>query len=348
MPEHWFNVHRGLRVDNGLSSSNQYLLAQKSLAPISLDQIEKARERIRGHVVRTPMVRLNVDDSDREVYLKLENLQPTGSFKVRGASNAISLAGSEARSRGVYTCSAGNMAQALAWQARERGIACTAIVPDNAPKTKLQAIERYGAKIIQIPFDEVWKVATTHQYGPLKESVFLHPFANPNMIAGNGTAGLEILEDLPSIDSVVIPFGGGGLSSGIASAIKAKKPSVRVYTVEPETAAPLAASLKAGRPVDFDRIPSFVDGIGARNVLPDMFELIRPLADSGLVCSLKEIADAVRLLVERNRIVAEGAGAASVAAAVSGKAGSGKIVCIVSGGNIDSAVLAKILSGQMP
>lgn len=324
------------------------MLAERAVAPITLEQIERARERIRGHVVRTPIVRLNLEDSDREVLLKLENLQPTGSFKVRGASNAISLAGPEAKSKGVYTCSAGNMAQALAWQARERGIGCTVIVPDNAPMTKLQAIERYRAKIVQISFDEVWKVATTHEYAPLKDSVFIHPFANPNMIAGNGTAGLEILEDVPDVDSVVIPFGGGGLSTGIASALKAKKPKVKVDTVEPETAAPLAASLKAGRPVDFDRISSFVDGIGARNVLPEMFDLIRPLADHGLVCSLKEIADSVRLLVERNRIVAEGAGAASVAAAVSGKAGVGKIVCVVSGGNIDSAVLAKILTGQMP
>ena len=331
-----------------MSDAGHFLLSQKSLIPISVEQIEKARERIRGHVVRTPIVRLNVEDSDREVYLKLENLQPTGSFKVRGATNSILLAGPDAKSKGVYTCSAGNMAQALAWQARERKIPCTVIVPDVAPRTKLDAIERFGAKIIQLSYDDVWKVAMSHHYGPMGDAVFIHPFGAPNMIAGNGTAGLEILEDVPDVDSVVIPFGGGGLTTGVASAVRGKRPDVKIFTVEPETAAPLSASFRAGRPMEIDRTPSFVDGIGGRNVFPEMFNLLKSLVSSSLVCSLKEIADAVRLLVERNRIVAEGAGAAGVAAAVTGKAGKGKIVCVVSGGNIDSAVLSKILSGQMP
>ena len=315
--------------------------------PIPLNLIEEARERIKRTVLRTPLVRLSVDDAPAEIFLKLENLQPTGSFKVRGASNAIALAGPDAKKRGVYTCSAGNMAQALAWRARQDKIPCTVIVPDNAPETKLAAIRRYGAKIIQVSFDEVWNVVVTHHYPPLEGSVFIHPFADMRMMAGNGTAGLEILEDLPHVDSVVIPFGGGGLSVGIASAIRAKSPRTQVYAVEPETAAPLSASFAAGSAQEIHRIPSFVDGIGGKSVLPEMWERARNLL-LPMVVSLSDITIAVKLLIERNRIVAEGAGAASVAAAMTGKAGLGKIVCIVSGGNIDSSKLGRILAGGIP
>src|SRR5256712_7487999 len=317
------------------------------LGPLPLSLIEEARERIKGAVLRSPLVRLNVDEAPAEIFLKLENLQPTGSFKVRGASNAIALAGPDAKKRGVYTCSAGNMAQALAWEARESRIPCTVIVPDNAPETKLDAIRRFGAKIIQVSFDDVWKVVVTHRYPPLDDSVFIHPFADIRMMAGNGSAGLEILEDLPDVKSVVIPFGGGGLSIGIASAIHAKSPQTRVYAVEPETAAPLSASFAAGSAQEIKRIPSFVDGIGGKSLLPEMWERARNLLRP-LVVSLSEIASTVKLLIERNRIVAEGAGAASVAAALTGKAGFGKTVCIVSGGNIDSSKLAKILAGGIP
>ena len=315
------------------------------LEPITIDRIEQASARIRGLVLRTPIVRLNAD-ADMEIYLKLENLQPTGSFKVRGACNAIALAGPAAKSRGVYTCSGGNMAQALAWQAKQNGIPCSVIVPDNAPETKLQAIKRYGATIVQVSFDEVWKVVTTHRYGPLDGSIFIHPFSDERMIAGNGTIGLEILEDIPDVDSVVIPFGGGGLTAGIATAIHQRKPTTRVYAVEPETAAPLAASFSSGKAMEVNRIPSFVDGIGGKSVLPEMWEMVRPLIQGSIVCSLSEIASAVRLLVERNRVVAEGAGAASVAAALTGKAGMRKILCVVSGGNIDTVKLSEILSSD--
>lgn len=319
------------------------LATRRLLEPITIDQIEQASARIRGSVLRTPIVRLNAD-ADMEIYLKLENLQPTGSFKVRGACNAIALAGPEAKSRGVYTCSAGNMAQALAWQAKQRGISCSTIVPDDAPVTKLEAIKRFGANIVRVSFDEVWKVVTTHRYGPLEESIFIHPFSDARMIAGNGTIGLEILEDIPDVDSIVIPFGGGGLTAGIATAIHEKKPRTRVYAVEPETAAPLAASFSSGKAMEVNRIPSFVDGIGGKSVLPEMWDMVRPLIQGSIVCSLSEIASAVRLLVERNRVVAEGAGAASVAAALTGKAGTRKVVCVVSGGNIDTAKLSEILS----
>src|SRR5712692_10716540 len=324
------------------------LTGRESLQSIGLDLIEQARARIKGSVLRSPLVRLNVGNAPGEIYLKLENLQPTGSFKVRGASNAIALAGPDARSQGVYTVSAGNMAQALAWQARERGIPCTVIVPDNAPSTKLEAIRRFGAKIVQVSFDEVWNVVVNHRYPPLESSVFIHPFADPRMIAGNGTIGLEILEDLPQVDSVVVPFGGGGLSTGIASAIHALSEKVRVYACEPETAAPLAASFAAGSPRDVSRVPSFVDGAGGKSVLPEIWRLASKLLVGSFPVSLKETAASVKLLAERHRIISEGAGALALAAALAGKAGRGRIACVISGGNIDHSKLSQILAGEVP
>ena len=315
---------------------------------LDLASIEAARKRIEGLVVRTPLFRLNADDAPAEIYLKLENLQPTGSFKVRGAGNAIALLSPAQRSRGVFTCSAGNMAQALAWHAKRLGIPCTVIVPDTAPATKLAAIRRFGATIVQLSWDEVWEIGISRRYAPLQGWTFVHPFADSSMMAGNGTIGLEILEDMSDVDAVVIPFGGGGLSAGIATAIKSKRPQTRIYACEPETAAPLAASFAKAVPAEVKRTPSFVDGIGASSVLPEMWNLVRPLLEGSLVVSLKEIASAIRLLVERNRVVAEGAGGSAVAAALAGKAGKGRIVCVVSGGNIDTGVLGKILRGEVP
>ena len=322
--------------------------AGRITGPISLEEIRAARARLPASVLRTPLVRLNVEDSPAEIFLKLENLQPTGSFKVRGASNSIALAGPEAKARGVYTVSAGNMAQALAWQARERGIECTTIVPDNAPATKLDAIKRFGAKIIQVSFDEVWQVVVNHHYPPLKNSVFIHPFADSRMIAGNGTIGLEIMEDLPRVDSILVPFGGGGLSTGIASAIHALSEKVSVYACEPETAAPLAASFAAGSPRDVNRVPSFVDGAGGKSVLPEIWRLASKLLVGSFPVSLKETAASVRLLAERHRIISEGAGALALAAALAGKAGRGRIACVISGGNIDHSKLSRILAGEVP
>ncbi len=320
----------------------------RSLRQVGLGEIEEARVRIAGSVVRTPLVRLNVEDSPGEIFLKLENLQPTGSFKVRGVSNALALAGRDALARGVYTVSAGNMAQALAWGAKRLGVPCAVIVPENVPRTKLEAVERFGARVVRVSWDEVWRVAVEHGYAPLNDMVFVHPFSDERMIAGNGTVGVEVLEDLPGVDAVVVPFGGGGFSLGIASAVRAKRPGVRVFAVEPETAAPLAASFRAGSAQEVNRVSSFVDGIGAKSVLPEVWELAKNMLEGSLVVSLPEVASAVRMLVERNRVVAEGAGAASVAAAVAGKAGKGKVVAVVSGGNIDSEKLARILEGGIP
>jgi len=301
---------------------------------------------VRGPI-RTPLVRLNVEDTRAEIWLKLENLQPIGSFKLRGAGNAMSLASREALAKGVYTASAGNMAQGVAWNARRLGIPCTVVVPNSAPQMKLAAIERLGAKAVPLPYARWWQVLEDHGY-PGIEGLFIHPVSDPAVIAGNGTIGLEILEDLPDTDAVVVPFGGGGLSCGIAAALRALRPKAKVFAAEVETAAPFAASLAAGRPVAVEHTPSFVDGIGGKSMLPEMWPLASALLAGSLVMSITEVAAAVRLLAERNHVIAEGAGATSVAAALAGNAGAGKIVCVVSGGNIDPAKLAKILQGEVP
>jgi len=314
---------------------------------IALEEIEAARERISGAVLHTPLVRLPLDDTSAEIYLKLENLQPIGSFKLRGATNAIRSAEPSALADGVYTASAGNMAQGVAWAARELGLACRVVVPENAPQTKLDAIARLGGEVIKVPFDEWWQVIVDHQFEGMP-GLFIHPVCNPAVMAGNGTIGLEIAEALPDVDTVLVPYGGGGLSCGIASALRALRPATRVLACEVETAAPLSASLAAGAPREIDYQPSFVDGIGGKSVLEEMWPLVSGLIQGSVVCSLDEIAAAIRLLITRARVVAEGAGAASVAAALSGKAGGGKLVCVVSGGNIDEDKLARILDGHTP
>ena len=309
----------------------------------SLAEIRSARDRIAGSAIRTPLIRLNVDEAPAEIYLKLENLQPIGSFKLRGAGNAMQLAGTQNLSKGVYTASAGNMAQGVAWNARRMGVSCQVIVPDHAPETKLAAIERLGCKIIKVPFDTWWQVIIEHRF-PGMEGFFIHPVSDSAVIAGNGTIGLEILEDLPDVDAVLVPYGGGGLSCGIASALRSLKPDTKVFACEVETAAPLKASWVAGSPQTVEYTPSFVDGIGGKSVLEEMWPLVRSLLHDSLVVSLKDVAAALKLLVERNRIIAEGAGATSVAAALSGGGGGGKVVCVVSGGNIDLDKLVKIIS----
>ena len=317
------------------------------LEPPTLNEIHAARRRIEGIAIRTPLVRLNVEDAPAEIWLKLENLQPIGSFKLRGAGNAMRLASPESLRRGVYTASAGNMAQGVAWNARAMGVSCSVVVPEGAPETKLRAIERLGGKVVKVPFDRWWRVLIEHHFDGL-DGCFIHPVSDSAVIAGNGTIGLEILEDLPDLETIVVPFGGGGLSCGIASAVRATRPNVKVYACEVETAAPLAASLAAGAPRSVNYTPSFVDGIGGKSVLEEMWPLASRLLDGALVVSLAETAGALRLMAERNRVIAEGAGAAPVAAALAGKAGSGKVVCVVSGGNIDGQKLAKILTGETP
>jgi threonine dehydratase len=318
-----------------------------AVAPITIDEIRAAVGRIERHALRTPLVRLGVDDAPAEIWLKLENLQPVGAFKIRGAANAILQLPPVRLAEGVYTASAGNMAQGVGWMARSLGIRFTVIVPDHAPEAKLRAIRRLGGSIIPLPFDDWWQVLVDHGH-PDQAGCFIHPVSDAAVIAGNGTIGLEILEDLPDVDAVVVPYGGGGLSSGIATAIRALAPGVKVYAAEVETSAAFAAALAAGEPVARAYTPTFIDGIGSRCVLSGMWPLVRDLLDGSLVVSPQAVADAIRLLVERNRVVAEGAGATPVAAALAGKAGGGKVVCVVSGGNIDPAKLATILSGEVP
>ncbi|HNP64437.1 MAG TPA: threonine/serine dehydratase [Woeseiaceae bacterium] len=315
--------------------------------PIPIEDIRAANTRIQGAAVRTPLIPFSNDASAAQIFLKPENLQEIGSFKIRGAYNALAVANEIDLADGVYTASAGNMAQGVAWTARRMNVQCEVIVPDHAPQTKLDAIRRLGGEIRKLPFDDWWQILIDHRCDGMKGK-FVHPVSDRDVIAGNGTIGLEIIEDLPDVDTVIVPFGGGGLSCGIASAIKAIKPDTKVIAVEVDTACPLSAALKAGYPVKVDYKASFVDGIGSRGVLADMWPLSQTVLDGVIVVSLEEVAAAIRLLAERNRLIAEGAGAAAIAACLTGRAGQGNIVCIVSGGNIDTRKLGRILERKNP
>jgi threonine dehydratase len=314
---------------------------------IALEDVRAAKKRVSGLVVRTPLLHLNTDNAPAEIYLKPENLQPIGPFKIRGLGYAILQASAEQLAKGVWTASMGNAAQTVAWHARRLGLPCTIVVPEVAVEAKLVAISRLGGRIVKTSYETWWQTFQTREFEG-QEGLFIHPFADPAVIAGNGTISLEILKDVPDVDSIVVPFGGGGLSCGIATAAKAVKPSVRVYACEVETAAPLAASLAAGSPQTIKRMPSFVDGIGAAAVAEDMWPLVSRWPDGSIVVTLEEIASAIRLLAQRNWLSAEGAGASSVAAALTGRAGKRKVVCIISGGNIDAEKLSKILQGRVP
>jgi threonine dehydratase len=310
-----------------------------------LAEIQAAKKRIAGSAVRTPLVRLNLNDAPAEIYLKLENLQPIGSFKIRGAVNLLAQLDRAQLGGGVWTASAGNMAQALAWCARERGISCTVVVPESAPEAKLSPVRRLGADIVMVSLEEFFEtLSSRHKEG--MRGTFVHAFSDARMMAGNGTIALEILEDLPQVDAILVPYGGGGLTCGIASAARTIAPAVSVFACEPDTAAALNHSLAAGRPVAPPFRRTFIDGAGAQRVYPEMFELARRLQVGSIAVPVEDVAEAVRILVERNHLVAEGAGALSVAAALSGDAGAGRICCVVSGGNIDTQVLTSILRGE--
>jgi threonine dehydratase len=316
--------------------------------PIPLEDIQKAHKRIKDKAIKTPLVKLNLEDTPGEIYLKLENLQPIRSFKIRGAYNALSLLEPESLKKGVWTVSAGNHAQGLAWSAKQLEIKCTIVLPENAPKTKLKKINEMGAEVIKVDLETYLEIYQTRKYKGL-DGHFVHAFSDPDIMAGTGTIGLEILNDLPDVDTILVPWGGGGLACGIASAVKALNPRVKIIACEVDSAAPLSASFKAGEPAKgVDYTPSFVDGIGAPFVLPEMYELAREIVDDVVVVSLMETARAVELLVDSNCVVAEGAGAVSLAAALGSKVGSGKIVCLISGGNIDKEKLVKILQGKTP
>ncbi len=321
----------------------------KPVEPVSLREIVAARSRIAGAAIRSPLIPLDVPGAPFELWLKLECLQPIGSFKIRGAANAMALADPALIANGVYTGSAGNMAQGVAFAARRLGVSCRVVVPDTAPRAKLDAIARLGATAVPLPFDDWWSVLRDHGH-PAENGYFVHPVCDPAVIAGNGTVGLEIVEQLPDVAAVVVPYGGGGLACGIAAALQALRPGVPVFASEVETAAPFRASLRAGHPAEVSYTRSFVDGIGATSVLEEMWPLASSTLAGSCVVSIEEACAAVRVLFERARVVAEGAGGISVAAAMRGLpgVGEGAVVAVVSGGNIDTHVLRAILEGRTP
>ena len=311
---------------------------------IAAELIEDARRHVYQAAVRTPLVPLNYSEAPCHIYLKLENLQPIGSFKIRGAYNAVRLLAADERSHGVWTVSAGNAAQGVALAARKMGVPCRVLVIETAPAAKLEAICRLGAEIVKAPFDECWKALGERKH-PAMVGAFIHPFEDDAFIAGNASAGLEILEDLPEVDAVVAGFGGGGLCCGIASALATLKPGARVYAAEPETAAPLARSFALGSAQDFPGwTASWVDGCGGKSVFPRMWALASHVLAGSILATLEETRRAMKLVAERNHVIAEGAAACAVAAALSGKCGNGKVVAVVSGGNIDLAKFTELVS----
>jgi threonine dehydratase len=312
--------------------------------PIELQDIEAARERIADRVLRTPLVRLDLGSDAPEVWLKLENLQPTNAYKIRGATNAVARLSDEERAKGVWTISAGNAGQGVAYAARQFGISSSVVAIETAPQTKLDRMRALGAKIVPVSYEQAWVAAEAHAFEGL-DGTFVHPFDNYDFIAGHATMGLEILEDLPNVRTVIAAIGGGGLITGVGSAIKAKAPHVKVLGAEPETAAPYALSLREGSPQRFmDWEASFVDGAGGKSVTERMWERMRPVTDGTITVTLGQTREALRLIAEKSRTIAEGAGALSLAAALTGEAGEGPIVCVVSGGNIDLGKFAELVA----
>jgi len=303
--------------------------------PIQLSEIQEARKRIEGTIVRTPLIRLELGPDFPDIRLKLENLQPINAYKLRGAANAVALLSEEERKRGVWTISAGNAGQGVAYAAREAGVPCAVVVVETAPKSKLERMKALGAKLFPVPYDVAWKALEERSF-PGADGTFIHPFDDDNFIAGHATMGLEILEDAPDTAAVIASIGGGGLITGVGSAIKALKPETKVFGVEPETAAPAALSFEEGSPQVFTNWKaSFVDGAGGQSMFPRMWERMQPVVDGYFVVTLEETKNAMRLMAEKARVISEGAGALPLAAALSGRGGNGPIVAIVSGGNID-------------
>jgi len=323
--------------------ATHFASVEKNERNIPPGMIDDARKHVYEAAIRTPLVRLNYD-GPAEIYLKLESLQPIGAFKIRGAYNAVRLLPEAERRRGVWTVSAGNAAQGVALAARKAGVPCRVLVIDAAPAAKLDAVRSLGGEIVKASYDDCWKALADRAH-PAMNGAFVHPFEDDEFIAGNASAGLEILEDLPDVEAIVASFGGGGLSCGIAAAMKERAPKVKVFAAEPETAAPLAWSLAAGSAQKFPTWKaSWVDGCGGKSVFPRMWDLAHHLLAGSIVSTLDEVRLAMKIVAERNHVISEGAGACAVAAGLSGKCGAGKIVCVVSGGNIDLSVFAQLVS----
>jgi len=312
--------------------------------PIELKEIREARKRIAGTILRTPLVRLELGSDFLDIRLKLENLQPINAYKLRGAANAVAMLSESERRRGVWTISAGNAGQGVAYAARKAGVPCSVVVIETAPASKIERMRELGAKLIPVPFDVAWDAMEERAFEGA-EGTFVHPFDDQNFVTGNATIGLEIVEDAPDVATVIAAIGGGGLLTGLGSAVKALKPEVKVWGAEPETAAPGALSFAKQSPQTFTEWKqSFVDGAGGKSIFPRMWQRMRPVADGSIVVSLEETRRAMRLLAEKTRVIAEGAGALSVAAALSGKAGKGPIVAVVSGGNVDLDKFYELIS----
>jgi threonine dehydratase len=307
----------------------------EAVRPIELADIQQARKRIAQTILRTPLVRLELGSDFPDIRLKLENLQPINAYKLRGAANAVAMLSESERKRGVWTISAGNAGQGVAYAARQAGVPCSVVVIETAPASKIKRMRALGAKLILVPYEVAWKALEDRSF-PDVDGTFVHPFDDHNFIAGHGTMGLEILEDAPDTVAVIASIGGGGLITGVGTAIKALRPEIKIWGAEPETAAPAALSFAKGSPQEFkDWKASFVDGAGGRSVFPRMWERMKPIVDGYIVVSLEETKKAMRLMAEKARIISEGAGALPLAAALTGKAGPGPIVCVVSGGNLD-------------
>jgi threonine dehydratase len=318
----------------------------EAVRPIALAEIRAARRRIARTIVRTPLVRLELGPAYPDIRLKLENLQPINAYKLRGAANAVALLSKSARKRGVWTISAGNAGQGVAYAARQAGVRCTVVVIETAPASKIERMRALGAALVPVPHAIAWSALEQRSF-PGVEGTFVHPFDDHNFIAGNATMGLEILEDAPDAVAVIAGIGGGGLIAGVGSAVKALKPEIKVWGVEPETAAPAALSFAAGSPQVFkDWRPSFVDGAGGQSLFPRMWERMKPVVDGYIVVSLDATRKAMRLMAEKARVIAEGAGALSLAAALTGKAGQGPIVAIVSGGNVDLKKFCELIGSS--
>ncbi|HXA10543.1 MAG TPA: pyridoxal-phosphate dependent enzyme [Chthoniobacterales bacterium] len=314
--------------------------------PITLTEIREAQARIAPTILRTPLVRLELGTEFPDIRLKLENLQPINAYKLRGAANAVAMLPESERQRGVWTISAGNAGQGVAYAARQAGVPCSVVVIETAPAAKVERMRALGAKLIPVPYEVAWQALDDRSY-PGAEGTFIHPFDDDNFIAGHGTMGLEILEDAPDTAAVIAGIGGGGLIVGLGSAFKALRPEIRIWGAEPETAAPVALSFAAGSPQKFeDWKSSFVDGAGGQSVFPRMWDRMKPVVDGSFVVSLEATRRAMRLMAEKVRVISEGAGALPLAAALTGKAGPGPIVCIVSGGNLDLKKFCELIDLQ--
>ena len=318
--------------------------APDPVRPIELAEIRDARARIAGTIVRTPLVRLELGPGAPDIRLKLENLQPINAYKLRGAANAVALLSDAERRRGVWTISAGNAGQGVAYAARNAGVPCTVVAIETAPASKLERMRALGATLVLVTYEVAWQALDDRAY-PGVEGTFVHPFDDQNFITGHATMGLEILEDAPDAVAIIAAIGGGGLITGIGSAVKALQPAIRVWGAEPETAAPAALSFERGSPQVFTKWQaSFVDGAGGKSVFPRMWQRMKPVVDGSIVVTLEETKRAMRLMAEKARVIAEGAGALPLAAALTGKAGSGPIVAIVSGGNIDLQKFSELVA----